>query len=522
MNNTEYKNAYKNIKVTKSFQNRVFAQLSEDKQIKRQPAGLAWKIAVIAACAMFIVFSLAMLLNTPKDNEENLAAVTPIQSEYNTTSPSEYELPTAYTNGYQLCSVAYQLDDWIYVGVVNGIYKSDGKETVKICNDQASNIYVFDDWIYYLCSTWTDPNGNTAKDDYKLVKIRTDGKERTVLSEDIFPVDMQVVGDWIYYIDVSTSIEKDSKIGLYRIRTDGTEKTCLIEGAEEIYFSDDCIYYIYHPDLTDPSVLSTKCKLVKIQLDGLENTLICDIEGNASNLTLDGDYIYYRNTTTLYYSQSEIDEYNNRLKNLDLQGLQDLRNSNDASQLSRTQSEFDEYLNNNIKYLDGLIDISDFTELTRSYMSINSNTVKSYSSTVCRVKKDGTDKKSIIIDVEIDIDRFFVIDNWIYYDNYKKYADAVENEDGGYIDDGIIALINSDGAFYLDGLYKVYFDGTQKQKIFDGQGRYPIDRVAGNYAYFYKRNSQPDSWELASLWKVRLDGTSEQKVFSYDIFTDKG
>lgn len=70
------------------------------------------------------------------------------------------------------------------------------------------------DWIYYRNDAL---NGN-------LYKVKTDGTKKTKLNDDDV-VNINVVGDWIYYFDVKSRSFAGDVYHIYRIKIDGTEKT---------------------------------------------------------------------------------------------------------------------------------------------------------------------------------------------------------------------------------------------------------------------------------------------------------
>lgn len=111
-----------------------------------------------------------------------------------------------------------------YIYYVNGIGvggTSDGKlyrvnsdwtETTKIVDDKAQSINIVGDWIYYI----------NKSDNYKLYKARKDGTQKMMLSEERCN-SIHVKGDWIYY----TAIFAED-VEPYRIKLDGTEKSPIV------------------------------------------------------------------------------------------------------------------------------------------------------------------------------------------------------------------------------------------------------------------------------------------------------
>lgn len=110
-------------------------------------------------------------------------------------------------------------DDWIYYEEYDSkdLYKmkTDGSDNQLIVEEvKISALNVDNDWIYY--------GGSDG-----LCKIKTDGSDKQVLCADNAN-DICIIGDWIYY-DISGS---DYMKSLYRIRTDGSDRQIISgEGA---------------------------------------------------------------------------------------------------------------------------------------------------------------------------------------------------------------------------------------------------------------------------------------------------
>ena len=138
------------------------------------------------------------------------------------------------------------------------------------------------DWIYY---TTVDESGDICQ----LNKVRSDGSERTKLSDDLATF-INVVGDWIYY--GSYNFEYESKYGtdyfqLCKIRVDGSEKTKICDdNAWFVSVVDGWIYYI---SLMEEDIY--EFKLYKIRTDGSERTKLS--EDDVGYMSVVGDWIYY-------------------------------------------------------------------------------------------------------------------------------------------------------------------------------------------------------------------------------------
>ena len=144
-------------------------------------------------------------------------------------------------------------DGWVYFTIPDEkiLFKmrSDGTEKQVLVEEDAElltgiqYINVIGDWIYY-----------TAGSD--IVKVRTDGSERTVIETLAGAMYLNVVGDWIYY---SAALGG----GIYEIRVDGEEKTKLHDdSAFDINVFGDWIYFINTDDDWRP---------YKVNLDGSDS-----------------------------------------------------------------------------------------------------------------------------------------------------------------------------------------------------------------------------------------------------------
>lgn len=122
---------------------------------------------------------------------------------------------------------------------------------------------------FYLC----------MPDDTRLMKIKIDGSEKEVLVEEE-AMYINIIGDWLYYVSDSDIV---------KIRTDGTERTIVDEIAAPMFLNvvDDWIYYYVVLDLV------TGSGVYKIGLDGEEKTLLSDVRGY--DLSKVGNWIYFSN-----------------------------------------------------------------------------------------------------------------------------------------------------------------------------------------------------------------------------------
>ncbi len=121
------------------------------------------------------------------------------------------------------------------------------------------------DWIYY----------KNIGDGDTIYKIRTDGSQRTKLSEDACGA-LCAAGDWLFY----TSVDEDH--ALYRMRADGGGREPLGERAGYLFADDGWLYY-RSPEEEN---------LGRMRFDGGERGWVLDELWNAHTQICEG-WLYY-------------------------------------------------------------------------------------------------------------------------------------------------------------------------------------------------------------------------------------
>ena len=144
-------------------------------------------------------------------------------------------------------------------------------------------------WIYYS-------NGES------LSKVRTNGTQLTVLvqSEFMYIGCLNVIGDWIYYIDYNIDYASSSSNSvLYRIRADGSQKARLSERhCDSMSVVGDWIYFSTYSAFEDDIEKIMDFGIYSIRTDGTQETLLR--YGNYRGITVDGDWIYYSDAGNLF------------------------------------------------------------------------------------------------------------------------------------------------------------------------------------------------------------------------------
>ena len=155
---------------------------------------------------------------------------------------------------------------------------SDWTEPTKILDDTAECINIVGDWIYYI----------NQSDECKLYKARKDGTQRTILHDEKCS-SVYVQGDWIYYSTCSrVSLKNVGEI--YKMKTDGSNKEKLSDDcAESMIVRDEWIYYSSETDV--PGEVLPETYLYKMKTDGTERNIVSDEEIHI--FVLYDQWIYY-------------------------------------------------------------------------------------------------------------------------------------------------------------------------------------------------------------------------------------
>lgn len=152
-----------------------------------------------------------------------------------------------------------------------GIYKlalDSQSQPQLIVNDQAENLLIAGDWVYYL----------NAADSYRIYKIKLDGTGRSKLSEDqvLF---MAIGNNSIYYSNGSDNQK------LYSLSLDGHERIKLTDDkAGFINVFGDFIYYTNG---------SANHALYRMHLTNHTKQLVCDLNIGPQPISPVNNLVYY-------------------------------------------------------------------------------------------------------------------------------------------------------------------------------------------------------------------------------------
>lgn len=160
--------------------------------------------------------------------------------------------------------------DWMYYiiyGGSGGIYKirTDGTMRTNLEGSSMRGIVVLGDWIYYHGPSY-------------FYKIRTDGSAKTKIGN-FSPVNINIVNDWIYYISRITE-------AICKIRIDGSGATSIISGGNvgdgTLNVAGDWMYY--------RGVRGEDAGIFRMKTDGSDQQ---HIRGNCNNIIVIGDWVYF-------------------------------------------------------------------------------------------------------------------------------------------------------------------------------------------------------------------------------------
>ena len=158
---------------------------------------------------------------------------------------------------------------WIYYigynnGQTDGIYKLKKNKKEKFTDEYARYLNKSGKYIYYLDAG----NGN-------IVRIKTNGKDKETVIENVDLEKFIIVDNWIYYFDEAK---------LYKIKTNGKDKQIILEKSIENYeIEENWIYYSYKND--------GKYVIAKVRTNGKDNTKVDEEAGSV--FFIKGKDIYY-------------------------------------------------------------------------------------------------------------------------------------------------------------------------------------------------------------------------------------
>ena len=180
-------------------------------------------------------------------------------------------------------------------------YNVVGNDTNNIKN-LGGIISTQDEWFYYYYS------GDLFNSE-GLYRSKKDGTNKALMVKG-FIVDINVVGDYVYYVTVKPIIDDDWKyVGyyqLYKIKLDGTENTKILDHAVNVSILNDNIYYIIGIDTlgianySDSSFDNEKKGYIAMcDLNGKNCQYL--VEKDTNSMLVENSKIYYDSDNKVYY-----------------------------------------------------------------------------------------------------------------------------------------------------------------------------------------------------------------------------
>ena len=157
-------------------------------------------------------------------------------------------------------------------------------------------ITIQDDWIYYSF----EPG---------LYKAKIDGTKITKLADSDYITSLNVVGEWIYYVEQTDIHRHDDEYdghiyykNLYKIKINGSSKTLVLKNAYKVNIRNDKMFYITGYGVMGKKPESSKEKnihaLVTSNLDGSEKEVI--VPSGVEGVVMNDDIIYYNRDGKLF------------------------------------------------------------------------------------------------------------------------------------------------------------------------------------------------------------------------------
>lgn len=185
-----------------------------------------------------------------------------------------------------------QQGDWLFYSINeraaskadSGLYKikQDGTEKTKLYKQGVGEINLLGDWIYFIVST-TVEDGTPISVDLKKIKTDGTGLVNLLTMKDNDILWMQIAGNWIYF---NTYQENNLKKGqypnnIYQMKLDGTARKLIVKNAFCNALQAEWFYGLGY----------------RIKIDGSQKEIISKNEMSSDGFVVDGDWIFYSNTS---------------------------------------------------------------------------------------------------------------------------------------------------------------------------------------------------------------------------------
>ncbi|MCL1866480.1 MAG: DUF5050 domain-containing protein [Oscillospiraceae bacterium] len=342
-------------------------------------------------------------------------------------------------------------DGWFYYRVLeeeNTLYRKrpDDSWSMIVADDVSrySSFHISGDWIYY-----------NSVSDYKLYKIRTNGSDKTKLSDEEWLFVMEESGDWLYCRESSSG-----GTGFSKMRKDGTEYTKFTDDdydlIEFIDVVDDWIYYYAVRYEYEGAITEYESNvLYKMRTDGTEVTELCDKTDRYIKAIID-DWVYYIKFTIssgMNLHRMSLDGTNDTLLAEEI--LQDFLIDKDwiyyqqlfypRKGVNKIRLDGTEKTNLGFAALSPLNIFIQDDWIYSCYYSLDYSTGR-YDNHLGKIRTDGSE----LTDLSDNANHIYAVeDNWIYYQ--EDSIDVIDDRGYDY--------------HYPGKIYKIKTDGTKKTEI---------------------------------------------------------
>lgn len=198
-------------------------------------------------------------------------------------------------DGIMYYSINYDTDG------LNRIYKTslDGTQKITLAEDSSfyfTDVQIVGDYIYYLRNSF---NKEKLAGKASICRMKLDGSEKTELvCVDNIIDNLNVTDNGIYFVNYKHKklagdycYGEDKDFNVYKTDLDGKNQTCILKNGDahidSLVVSDDSLYYI---EATGQG-LNSISKIYKTNIDGNDKKFIAD----GCSINIDDNYIYYIN-----------------------------------------------------------------------------------------------------------------------------------------------------------------------------------------------------------------------------------
>jgi len=254
-----------------------------------------------------------------------------------------------------------------------GIYKvqKNGNKKERVTSDYGFYLNVDGGYLYYVDG-----------EDFDIVKMKTNGKDKKTLIKDVDQVPMTVYNGWIYY----------SKNGnFYRVKTNGEDSEKISNRDIESYqIVGNQIYYIYYNNSRDYT-------LAKMKLDGTKP--------EKDKIETEAGVSFYVKGNTIYYIY---ENYSSRNYTYSYELYSIKTNGKDKKNIFEFEEE-----------LYGYGDYVNMTDDGIYYLAENEDG----DDAIFFINYQGKGEKEIIV-IDAYSSPINIVDKWIYYTDYDDDYDT--------------------------------------------------------------------------------------------------